>query len=126
MRTYGRTVDLYGNKTWRTVTTAPNGDNSLVYITTLCQVLQLVLGESPFWGQYGIPAPRSVLTQVAPDFYAAQTQGFFARYFASLIISRVAIGQTTSQVPSPTYRVSVVTLTGAVLPPITVPTGIPI
>ena len=125
MRSYGRITDIYGNKTWVVVETASNGDNSLVYLTTLAQVLQLILGESPFYGQYGIPAYQSVLTQIAPDFYAARTQSFFAQYFASLIVTRVPQQQTTAQIPNPEYLVNVVTLSGAVLPPITVPSSIP-
>jgi hypothetical protein len=126
VRTYGRTFDSFGNATWVEVSTAPNGDNSLVYLTTLIQCLQLVLGESPFYAQYGLPAQQSVLTQIAPDYYVQRTQAAFAQYFASLIISRVPLPQPTSQVPPPTYRVNAVTLNGAVMPPITIPTGVPV
>jgi hypothetical protein len=126
LRTYGRTFDVYGNATWQVITTAPNGDDSLVYLTTLIQNLLLILGESPFYADHGIPAQQSVLTQIAPDFYVSRIQSQFAKYFASLIISRTPQVQKTAQVPPPTYTVNVITLQGAVLPSITVPTSIPI
>lgn len=118
MRTYGRIVPniLYPDqKQWVKVETAPNGDNSDVWITTLIQTLKLNLGESPFWGNYGIPAFPSVATQVAPDYYAIQTQMFYAQYFLSLIIARAA--DTVDEVgnPQPTYNVSAITKYGAKL-----------
>ena len=84
MRTWGRI-----NGVWTEVSTDANGNNDLVWLTTLIQVLKLNLNESPFFGNYGLPAHQSVVQQVAPDFYVAQTQQQFAQYFASLIIARV-------------------------------------
>jgi len=106
MRTFGRIKNEDGTMSWVQVSTSANGDNSYVYLTTLIQVLKLVLQESPFYANYGIPAIQSVVQQILPDFYVMQTQAQFAPYFASLIISR------TSADP-PTYQVNVVTKQGA-------------
>lgn len=100
MRTWGRV-----NGTWTEVTTDADGFNDLVYLTTLCQTLKLNLGESPFFGNYGIPAHESVVQQVFPDFYVAMVQQQFAPFFASVIISKE--NSTT-----PTYRVNVTTNQG--------------
>ena len=90
MRTYGRVGSINGiGGTWVEVSTDANGLNGNVFLTTLCQVLRLALGESPFWGQYGIPAQQSVITQVFPDYYVGQTQTQLSPQFASLTISRV-------------------------------------
>ena len=116
MRTYGRTTDEFGKKTWVVVTTDANGFNDNVYLTTLAQVLKLNLGESPFFGNYGIPAHPSVVQQVFPDYYVTQTQTQFAPYFASLVITRIQGSNP------PVYKVQAVSHTGAILPPIEVPT----
>lgn len=111
MRTYGR-LGGEGNGvggTWVEVDTDANGDNSNVYLTTLCQTLQLTPGESPFWGSYGIPGQQSVETQVPPDFYAAMTQQQFAAFFASLSIARIARSNP------PTYNVTAICFSGALL-----------
>ena len=110
LRTYGRTGQVNGvGGTWVEVTTDANGYSDQVYYTTLIQVLKLNLGESPFYGNYGIPAQQSVITQVFPDYYVMQTQTQFAPYFASLVITRVPLTTT------PTYDVTVVCHSGAVL-----------
>ena len=101
MRTYGRTTNPDGTKTWVVVSTDPTtGSNSWVYLTALCQVLQGILGESPFFANYGIPAYQSIIQQIAPDFYVQRTQQQFAQYFASLSITRVP----TASIP--TYQVN--------------------
>lgn len=107
MRTWGRTYDEYGNATWVEVVTDPNGLNDAVWITTLIQCLKLNIGESPFYANYGINARQSVVSQIFPDFYVAQTQRQFAQYFASLIIAKVQGN------PTPTYNVSIITHSGA-------------
>lgn len=89
------------------VNTDANGDNSAIYLTTLVQCLKLNLGESPFYGNYGIPARQSIVTGVFPDFYCAQTQSQFAPYFASLAITRI---QGTYP---PAYQVNAVCHNGA-------------
>ena len=106
MRTYGRVLNpATGNLSWQVVTTDAAGYNDYVYLTTLCQVLQLNLNESPFYANYGIPAQQSVIQQLFPDYYVSVTQQQFARYFASLTISKV-------KSRTPTYQVSVVTNQG--------------
>jgi len=107
LRTYGRVYAEDGSYTWVQVSTDANGFNDDVYLTTLVQCLKLNLGESPFYGNYGIPAQPSVVTQVFPDYYAAQTQTQFAPYFASLAITRVQ-----GSFP-PVYQVNVVCHSGS-------------
>ena len=109
MRTYGRIYNSDGTYTWTEVTTDANGNNDLVYFTTLAQVLKLSLGESPFYANYGIPARQSVMQQVWPDFYVALTQQTFAPYFASLLLSKVP----TASVP--TYNITAITHSGVTL-----------
>ena len=109
MRTYGRITNADGTRTWVVVETDANGNDDLVWLTTLIQTLKLNLGESPFYANYGIPAHPSVVSQVQPDFYVARTQQQFARYFASLSIAKVP-GTVT-----PTYNVTVTTHQGVVL-----------
>ncbi len=110
MRTYGRIGQIDGQGgTWVEVSTDANGYNDQVYLTTLIQCLKLNLGESPFYGDYGIPAQQSVITQVFPDFYVAQTQSQFTPYFASLVIQR-KVGSFP-----PVYFVQAVAHSGAIL-----------
>ncbi|WP_260426971.1 hypothetical protein [Burkholderia cenocepacia] len=91
------------------MTTDANGYDDNVYLTTLCQVLKLNLGESPFYANYGIPAQQTVVTQVFPDFYAMATQQQFAPHFASLAIVRVP-----GSFP-PVYNIQAVAHSGALL-----------
>lgn len=107
LRTYGRVYAEDGSYTWVEVSTDANGFNDDVYLTTLIQALKLNLGESPFYANYGIPAQPSVVTQVFPDFYAAQTQTQFSPYFAALSITRIA------GVFPPAYQVNVVCHNGS-------------
>lgn len=110
MRTYGRVTDKQtGLKSWAVVQTAPNGDNSEVWITTLCQVLLLYLNESPFYANYGIPARSAVSQQIPPDFYVAATQAQFAPRFANLTITK------RQDLRVPTYTVKAITNQGAEL-----------
>ena len=99
---------------WVEVDTDPNGYNDAVYLTTLIQCLLLNLNESPFYGNYGIPAQQSVITQVFPDYYVWQTQQQFSSYFNSLIISPIP-GATVNGILTPVYQVSVVTHQGATI-----------
>lgn len=110
MRTWGRLGSIDGQGgTWTLVETDANGDDSNVYLTALVQCLKLNLGESPFFGNFGIPAQQSVATQMPPDFYAMQTQQQFAGYFASLVINRVQ-----ASFP-PAYTVRATCFSGAIL-----------
>lgn len=112
MRLWGRPTYQDGSRgPWTVVATDPStGLNDLVYVTNLCQVLLLNLGESPFFANYGIPAQQSVVTQIFPDYYVAQTQQQFASFFASLIITKLSL-------PSPTYDVFITTHQGQKLNP---------
>ena len=109
MRTYGRIYDANGKPTWVVVQTDANGNNDMVWLTTLIQVLKLNLNESPFYAQYGIPAQQSVMQQVSPDYYVALTQQAFAPYFASLIITK------QNSTVTPTYQVTVKTHQGVTI-----------
>jgi len=109
LRTWGRLTDEEGNKTWVEVTTDANGFNDSVYLTTLCQVLKLNTGESPFFANWGIPQYQTVMTQVFPDYYVMQVQTQFAPYFAALTITRVR-----GAFP-PVYNVRALAHSGAIL-----------
>ena len=105
MRAYGRTTDLYGNKTWVVVQTDGNGDSSYVYVTALCQCLLLNYAESPFWANFGIPAKSSVLQQQAPDYFVSYIVSYFSKFFASLMVVKrpTPLGE-----PTPIYDISAV------------------
>lgn len=94
-----------GTLEWVEVSTTPEGDSSLVWLTTLIQTLKLNRGESPFYANYGIPAQQSVVTQIIPDFFVLQTQQQFAPYFAALVITKIAA-------PDPTYLINALTFGG--------------
>jgi hypothetical protein len=110
LRTWGR---IANTGEWLEVTSDAQGDDA-VWITTLAQVLLLNRGESPFFGNYGIPAEQSVVTRLFPDWYVAETQAQFAGYFASLIVRKV-----TS--PQPSYVFDVTTNQGYQYPTMEVP-----
>lgn len=83
-----------------------NTDPSNFYLTAMAQQCKLVLGESPFWANAGIPAQQSVVTQVYPDYYVQLIQQRFAPYFASLKLTKVP------GTDRPSYRFDVMTLKG--------------
>lgn len=128
MRTYGRVFAYNPDGTkrkpqpagyphWVVVSTDPaTGSNSWVYVTEMCQVLQGILGESPFYASYGIPAQQSIIQQIAPDLYVQRVQQQFAQYFANLSISR------DPNATVPTYNVSATTLEGT---PVSVTVQVP-
>ena len=93
---------------WSEVTTDANGMNDAVWLTTLAQVLQLGLNESPMFGSYGIPAQQSVVTQVFPDYYVTLTQQNFSQFFLALLVSKVPS-------PDPTYNINATANPGAIL-----------
>lgn len=105
MRTYGRLVQPDGSLKWVVVETDAEGHDDYVWITTMIQCLKLSIGESPFYGNHGIPAQRSVVQQVFPDYYVSQTQRQFSPYFASLQISKLPSAE-------PKYQVNVTTQQG--------------
>ena len=99
------------NYVWVEVDTDENGNNDAVWLTTLIQVLKLNYGESPLYGNFGIPANASVLNQIVPDYYATLVQQQFSQYFVTLNLSRQAL--TTS--PTPTYDVAITANPGSIL-----------
>ena len=105
MRTYGRIKKTDGSLKWIEIDSDANDNFEYGYATTLIQVLKLARGESPFFANYGIPAQRSVMQQVFPDFYVTLTQQQFTPFFASLQVSKLPS-------PMPTYDVNIVTTQG--------------
>ena len=90
------------------VETDEAGFDDYVWATTLIQTLKLNLNESPFFGNYGIPAQQSVVQQVIPDYYVSITQSQFSGYFSNLAITRVSADP-------PTWRVNVTMHNGVAL-----------
>lgn len=114
MRTYGRTRNvLTGKKTWWVVTTDSRGFNDSVYLTALAQVIKLNWGESPFFGNWGIPAHASVVLQIFPDYYMTLTQQRFLPYFASLILTKQPDATDQDGRPAPSYLINVLTNYGS-------------
>lgn len=99
--------NIYPDYDWVEVTTDDNGYNDAVWLTTLAQVLQLNINESPFFGNYGVPSQQSIVTQVLPDYYITLTQQNFAQYFLSLIIVK-------QNAYDPTYNVNATANPGAI------------
>lgn len=93
---------------WELVETDGNGFNDAVWLTTLAQVLQLGLNESPIFGNYGIPAQQSIVTQVLPDYYVTLTQQLFAARFLALIVTKLSA-------TAPSYEVDATANPGAIL-----------
>ncbi len=109
MRTSGRVYNTDGTYTWVEISTDAAGFDDAVWLTTLCQCLQLNLGESPFYANYGIPKYQTIATQVYPDYYVHQLQEQFSPYFASLAIARVP------NTDPPVYEVQVLTHSGSTI-----------
>ena len=109
MRVWGRSYNSDGTYQWVQVSTAANGDNSMVYFTWLCQVIQGNLGEDPIFSNWGIPAQQAVVTETPPDYWLQKIQQRFAPYFASLMVARIPGTE------NPTYKVIATCPNGAVL-----------
>lgn len=97
-----------GSYVWVEVATDENGYNDQVMLTTLAQVLQMGLNESPIFGSYGIPAQQSVVTQILPDYYVTLTQQNFSQFFLALIVNR-------QSAIDPTYAINATANPGAQL-----------
>lgn len=99
---------VQGDYEWVEVSTDANGYNDAVWLTTLSQVLKLGLNESPVFGNYGIPAQQSVVTQVVPDYYVTLTQQLFSPYFIALQLTKIPS-------ENPTYDINATANPGAIL-----------
>jgi hypothetical protein len=84
-------------------------DPNYVQLATLVQTLRLQQGESPFYGNYGIPAQQSVLSQMAPDAAVSRTQAQYSQYFASLTVARVPSAS------APTYNITAIFQNGTIV-----------
>lgn len=125
LRTYGRVTDATGARWWTQVNPDPQGYDDSIYLTALIQCCKLNYGESPFFGDWGIPAHPSVLKQVPPDYYMALMQQRFAPYFLSLVISRVPTNLQTIKDPFiPTYSIQCQFHSGAVVSTTVVPNAL--
>jgi hypothetical protein len=103
MRTYGRVTDpATGVRYWVEVDPDPAGFTDSVYLTALCQTLKLNLNESPFFGNWGIPAFPSVEQQIQPDFYVNLTQQRYAPFFMFLGVIKVP----TNYPETPVYNIT--------------------
>lgn len=100
MRNYG--VD--SNQNWVEIT-----DPNYIYLSAVAQTLRLSLNESPIYGNYGIPAQQSVISQVAPNAAVINTQSQYAPYFSSLVIT------SQQNTPQPTYNISAIFQNGTVV-----------
>lgn len=105
MRTYGKVTDPTAPSVswWVEITPDARGFLDNIYLTALCQVLKLNYGESPFYGDWGLPARESIVTQIQPDFYVYLTQERFAPYFMFLGITK----RPEAFPPQPTYDITV-------------------
>jgi hypothetical protein len=117
LRTYARVLQPDGvTLQWVEVTTDVNGFNDWVYVTAIIQEIKLNLGESPFWGNRGIPAFPSVVQQIAPDYYMTLIQQRYAPFFLNLTIARILPNPNDrlDEVarPAPTYQINITTHSG--------------
>ncbi|WP_143331011.1 hypothetical protein [Burkholderia aenigmatica] len=123
-RIFGRQVDPAtgtfirdsdGAFTWEAIETPDTGDASQFWVTALSQNLQLILGESPFNGNTGVPVFDAIDTQVPPDLYVQIIQQQYASHFLSLTIARVPNNQKRSDGSlALTYNVTAVLRNGMV------------
>jgi hypothetical protein len=105
-RIWGRSYAEDGTYTWEKVETNSYETFDYGYVTQLIQVLKLSLGESPFYANYGIPAQKSVMTQIFPDIFVTQTQQQFSPYFATLLVGKEQNSAT------PIYNVNITFFNG--------------
>jgi len=109
MRVWGRATNPDGSKYWVEVSTDANGLNDAVYLTAFIQCLKLNLGESPFYGNFGVPMIPSLVTQIYPDFYVQKTVTQYVAFFISLKVIRFI------NVLEPSYKITVLTHSGAIM-----------
>jgi hypothetical protein len=99
-RVWGKENQPDGSYKWKKIETVSYENFEYGYVTNLIQALKLNVGESPFYANVGIPAQKSVATQIFPDFFVVQTQQLFSPYFATLLISKI-------NSPTPTYDINI-------------------
>lgn len=92
------------------MTTDANGYNDAVWLTTLAQVLMLNPGESPMFGNYGVPSQQAVVTQIPPDYNVMLMQQIFSIYFLALLVARLTDAQS-----DPVYGINITANPGAIL-----------
>lgn len=95
--------DQTGEQKWLVLT-----DQDDVYVFWLVEVLRLVLGESPFFANWGIPATETIVTNIYPDYYVALVKDQFTPYFQSLNITRI----DTKELRTAAYSIEIITLNG--------------
>ncbi len=100
MRTYGKT----NTGQWVQV-----NEIGYIWLATLAQTLRLSQNESPFYGNYGLPAHDSVMSQIAPDAAVNRTQSQYAPYFATLTVVKQL------NAANPTYNISAIFQNGTVV-----------
>lgn len=100
----------YGEYDWVEVETDQNGYNDAVWLTTLAQVVMLNPGESPMFGNYGVPSQQAVVTQIPPDINVMLMQQVFSVYFLSLLVARL-----TDSLGNPEYLINATANPGATL-----------
>lgn len=105
MITFGRDE----NGLWQSVETDANGYDDDCYLTTVAQVLQSQLGESPFFAQYGIPARQSITARTHPDYWINRVREQFSPMFTSISIVKT-VDLTNNE---PTYHIDALKLSGS-------------
>ena len=114
MKVWGRVFNTDGTAyVWTPIYTDSTGQNDDVYLTALCQIIQLVQGESPFYKSAGIPSMDAVHSQVAPDVAVSAIQRQYSRYFVNLSIVRST--QIINLHPTPVYGLTAITHDGSIL-----------
>ena len=108
MRVWGRVYNADGSYTWQAAETDSSGNNDLPASTWFIQCCKLSTNESPFFGDWGLPAQQSLIQQVAPDLSMSIMQQRFSPYFASLLVAKNS-GST------PSYNVTIITHQGVKL-----------
>lgn len=105
MRVWGRVYAADDSYVWQAVETDANGNNDSPSATWFLQCCALSPGESPFFGDWGIPGQQAVIQQIFPDYYISLMQQRFAPYFASLLIAK-------NPGTTPSYNITIITHQG--------------
>lgn len=104
MRIYHKIKDENTNRTKWIIITDPDE----IYVFWLIEVLRLILGESPFSADWGIPATETIATNIYPDYYVSIVKEKFAPYFQYLSIERLDHNVDRAVV----YKVEIIKLNG--------------